>query len=163
MAKRTSSKMRTRSSVRATTPSLLSMIKKAIRSRSEVTFLPPLRGILIPFVIMFTSHTHPSKKRWTVFHIDFFGLPPRRIAHSAKLAQQNATELVFPSPYIMATYKIIRFYNDLRSFSQRHIQRTGLSLAEAQAWCSREDTSSSTHPKGRNGVTCEWFDGYEKE
>ena len=46
-------------------------------------------------------------------------------------------------------YKIIRFYQDDRP--SRTIQ-TGLTLEEAQAHCTREDT----HGDG-------WFDGYSEE
>lgn len=46
------------------------------------------------------------------------------------------------------TYRIVRF----RFKGQREIIKTGLSLEEAQAHCSREDT----HGPG-------WFDGYEEE
>lgn len=46
-----------------------------------------------------------------------------------------------------ATYKIIRMYQDDRPFKT---VKKGLTLAEAQAHCRRDDT----HGKG-------WFDGYE--
>jgi hypothetical protein len=52
------------------------------------------------------------------------------------------------SPERRATYKIIRFRF---KGSQKTIRR-GLTLADAQAWCRREDT----HGKG-------WFDGFTKE
>ena len=51
----------------------------------------------------------------------------------------------------METYKIIRFYADPDTDSE--IIMTGLSLAEAKAWCGRPDTRES-------GV---WFDGYDSE
>jgi len=43
-------------------------------------------------------------------------------------------------------YKIVRFYFDRKS----RIIKRGLTLEQAQAWCSREDT----HGEG-------WFDGYD--
>ena len=46
------------------------------------------------------------------------------------------------------TYKIIRF----RFKGTKRVIQRGLTLEEAQEWCSREDT----HGDG-------WFDGYEKE
>ena len=48
-------------------------------------------------------------------------------------------------------YRIIRF----RFNGRPRTLRTGLTLAEAQAHCSRPDTSS--HSTG----ACAWFDGYE--
>jgi hypothetical protein len=53
------------------------------------------------------------------------------------------------------TYKIIRFF---RRSGRRRIIRTGLSLDEAQAWCSRPDTQRVT-AKGE----VVWFDGYTDE
>jgi len=50
----------------------------------------------------------------------------------------------------LTTYSIIRFFADGR---KRKVQKTGLTIEEAQHHCSLE----STH---ENGV---WFDGYEKE
>lgn len=49
----------------------------------------------------------------------------------------------------MTTYKIVRFYRD--DTPKREIQH-GLSLEEAQEWCSDE----STHAE-------DWFDGYYRE
>lgn len=46
------------------------------------------------------------------------------------------------------TYKIIRFHFQ----GENHVIERGLSLAEAQAHCNREDT----HGEG-------WFDGYDEE
>jgi len=51
----------------------------------------------------------------------------------------------------MTTYKIIRFYAASNKSSK--VQKTGLTLEEAQAHCSLE----STHEAGV------WFDGYTKE
>lgn len=64
----------------------------------------------------------------------------------------------------METYKIVRHY--FRNCRKRTIQ-TGLTLKEAQKWCSDPETSSRTamgaaakRVTKRNG---EWFDGYTKE
>ena len=51
----------------------------------------------------------------------------------------------------MKTYKVVRFY---RKSGRRKIIRRGLSLADAQAWCTREDTHKVTK---RGDVI--WFDG----
>ena len=51
-------------------------------------------------------------------------------------------------PERRATYKIIRF----RFKGRGKTIRRGLTLADARAWCSREDT----HGAG-------WFDGYDEE
>jgi len=50
-------------------------------------------------------------------------------------------------------YKIIRFYRDENHPDNKKIIRRGLSLKQAQAHCSREDTHEP-------GV---WFDGYTEE
>ena len=50
----------------------------------------------------------------------------------------------------MTTYKIVRFYQDLDRSNR--VMARGLTLAEAQAHCQREDT----HGDG-------WFDGYDEE
>ncbi len=49
------------------------------------------------------------------------------------------------------TYKIVRLYED---GSRDQVVRRGLTLAEAQAHCKREDT----HGNGPKGL---WFDGYD--
>jgi len=46
------------------------------------------------------------------------------------------------------TYRIVRF----RFNGRRKVIKSGLTLAEAQAWCQRPDT------KGEG-----WFDGFERE
>jgi hypothetical protein len=50
----------------------------------------------------------------------------------------------------MTTYKVIRFYQDWDRDSKVVVR--GLTLEQAQAHCTREDT----HGDG-------WFDGYEAE
>ena len=48
-----------------------------------------------------------------------------------------------------ARYKVYRYFNSGR----KKLMRRGLTLADARAWCSREDT----HKAGS------WFDGFTKE
>jgi len=55
----------------------------------------------------------------------------------------------------MTTYKIIRFS---RKSGRTKTIRRGLSLADAQQWCSRPDT----HKIGSDGCPI-WFDGFTKE
>lgn len=70
------------------------------------------------------------------------------------------------------TYKIIRFYqNDRRP----RVQRRGLTLEQAQKWCTDPETSSQTAraPRGCDGDERKierwndkqkhWFDGYQRE
>lgn len=52
------------------------------------------------------------------------------------------------------TYKVIRFYKS----GTRRTVRKGMTLADAQAHCQREDT----HKKKKDG-TVVWFDGFTKE
>jgi CRISPR/Cas system-associated protein Cas10 (large subunit of type III CRISPR-Cas system) len=54
-------------------------------------------------------------------------------------------------------YEIVRFYSDGRT---PKIQRRGLTYEQAKKWCEDPETSSRTHPKGKNGCTCDWFDGF---
>lgn len=56
---------------------------------------------------------------------------------------------------VVAHYKIVRFR---RGKPGGRTIRTGLTLEQAQAWCSRPDT----HKIGRDGCPI-WFDGYTKE
>lgn len=49
------------------------------------------------------------------------------------------------------TYRVIRFYRDT-FLEPREVIDEGLTLEEAQAHCSREDTRGE-----------DWFDGYEEE
>lgn len=56
------------------------------------------------------------------------------------------------------TYKIVRFHRDDNHPDHRKVIRTGLTLEEAQEWCSDE----ATHGHDRNGDV-EWFDGYDEE
>ena len=76
-----------------------------------------------------------------------------RVAQRAfrrKLEEPVEPELAPPDP--QQTYRIVRFYR----FRKRNRQtiRRGLTLQDAQAHCSRDDTK---HPRG------DWFDGYEAE
>lgn len=72
----------------------------------------------------------------------------------------------------MATYKILRFYQDGR---RARVQKTGLTLEQAQAWCNDPQTSSRS---ARKPAGCQndlkqiqrwdakqkhWFDGYTVE
>lgn len=64
------------------------------------------------------------------------------------------------------TYRVVRMYFDSQKFPKKTIKR-GLTLEEAQEWCSDPETSSRTC-QGRAGLkrtlTCgPWFDGYEEE
>ena len=56
----------------------------------------------------------------------------------------------------MTTYKIMRYGFDL----EPEVQRTGLTLEEAQEHCSDPETSSTTATDPEPG---QWFDGYEEE
>lgn len=52
------------------------------------------------------------------------------------------------------TYKIVRYRSNM--YSKRVIRR-GLTLADALAWCRREDTQGTTRAGHR------WFDGYDPD
>jgi len=52
------------------------------------------------------------------------------------------------------TYKIIRFHFN----GESEIRKGGLTLAEAQEHCKRDDTHGGSHADGTA-----WFDGYEEE
>lgn len=60
-------------------------------------------------------------------------------------------------------YKIIRFYLD--PFKDKKIIAHGLTLEEAQKWCSDPETSSSTCTtftgRDRTARYGEWFEGFE--
>lgn len=65
----------------------------------------------------------------------------------------------------MTTYKIVRaFFN---SEHRSKIMARGLTLKEAQAWCSDPETSSSSCKSVKAARVTErygaWFDGYEAE
>lgn len=72
----------------------------------------------------------------------------------------------------MNTYKIIRIYQDGR---KPRLQRTGLSLKQAQEWCQDAETSSMTARKPRGCDQDEkqiqrwhdkqrhWFDSYTED
>lgn len=61
----------------------------------------------------------------------------------------------------MSTYRIRRFYRDWPERNGMTVA-DGLTLDEAQSWCSNPETSSATatDPDLRHGP---WFDGYEQE
>lgn len=65
----------------------------------------------------------------------------------------------------MATYKIVRFYQD--STIASHTIMEGLTLDEAQEHCRDPETSSRTckHPDNVNRtiILGDWFDGYTEE
>lgn len=60
-------------------------------------------------------------------------------------------------------YNIVRFYK--RSY-RKSIIRQRVTLAEAKAWCSDPETSSSTakspQARRRTKLVGDWFDGYEE-
>jgi hypothetical protein len=62
------------------------------------------------------------------------------------------------------TYRIVRGFRDREA---RVVIKTGLALAEAQAWCRDPETSSSTARSNeatrRTAMYGPWFDGYEAE
>lgn len=66
---------------------------------------------------------------------------------------------------IEVTYKIIRMYFN-NDYSTKII-KTGLTLEEAQEYCSDPETSSSTAKSKKAIMHTEkygpWFDGYEEE
>lgn len=72
----------------------------------------------------------------------------------AVLNNGNTIEMVYEGVpctlSLFTTYVIVRFYQDINKGSQ--IIRRGLTLDQAQAHCSSDDT------KGDG-----WFDGYQKE
>ena len=71
----------------------------------------------------------------------------------------------------MDTYRIFRAYSDECCGDSRRrdqkIIRVGLTIAEAQEHCRRDDTSSVSGTAeietDQHGVKGNWFDGYEKE
>lgn len=62
------------------------------------------------------------------------------------------------------SYNIVRFYRN--ASIRRRVLRERVTLAEAQAWCSNPETSSSTCTntvgRARTRRVGAWFDGYEK-
>lgn len=62
------------------------------------------------------------------------------------------------------SYKIVRMYE---SGKRSQVQARGMTLAEAQAWCSDPETSSSTAKSAaarrRTARYGRWFDGYTEE
>ncbi len=50
-------------------------------------------------------------------------------------------------------YRVVRFR--FQSTRRPRTIRSGLTLSEAQAWCSRDDTHDTKHSPAR------WFDGYD--
>ncbi len=65
-----------------------------------------------------------------------------------RIAESEAREYGYSESDDDAMYKIVRFQFQ----SDSVVIDTGLTLAEAQEWCQREDT----HGEG-------WFDGYQRE
>ena len=57
-------------------------------------------------------------------------------------------------------YNIYRFYADGRGSK---VLDKGLTLEQAQAHCTDDETSSSTATGGEGNVGCAWFDGYEAQ
>lgn len=59
-------------------------------------------------------------------------------------------------------YQVIRFYSDDR---KSKVQKSNLTLKQAQEWCNDPETSSSTvsERRYRYGQGVEWFDGYNKQ
>ena len=58
------------------------------------------------------------------------------------------------------TYQIIRFHFQ----GERKVIETGLTLEDAQAHCSDDETNSKTcSDETSTANPGEWFDGYEKE
>ena len=61
-------------------------------------------------------------------------------------------------------YNIIRFYKD--AYPNKRVIARGLTLSEAQAYCSNSETSSATatssEAKRRTKKLGGWFDGYIK-
>lgn len=70
------------------------------------------------------------------------------------------------NPQSPKTYKVIRFYMEHPSISQRTLKR-GLSMKEAIAHCKGPETSSSTCKKRVNVRRTErlgpWFDSWAEE
>lgn len=66
----------------------------------------------------------------------------------------------------MTTYRIVRFYGDHPGKDTDGLP-SGLSLAEAQAWCNDPETKSETATSmAAQAVTAAlgpWFDGYTEE
>lgn len=64
-----------------------------------------------------------------------------------------------------ATYNIVRMYQDPNI--KNEIIQTGLTLQEAQTWCTDPQTSSRTATTAealrRTLLYGEWFDGYTQE
>jgi len=66
-----------------------------------------------------------------------------------------------------ATYRIVRFWERGGRDYVEGEDTTGLTLAEAQAWCKDPETSSKTATSGAARIVTaakgDWFDGYEEE
>lgn len=67
----------------------------------------------------------------------------------------------------MATYRIIRMYQNRDTAPARRIIKSGLTLEQAQAHCGDPETSSRTCKKAANirrtKIYGPWFDGYEEQ